>query len=127
MVLQGYNLCSAFFMGVHMKIFSSYDAGRLTIYLSGELDHHGAKGGMKTISSLIDEHMPRDCVVDLSKLSFMDSSGIALLLRARKILDETGGRLRVENPAGQPLRVLDASGVDRVVNIAGSRRGEAQL
>ncbi len=105
-----------------VKIFSNYNNGKLTLYLSGELDHHGAKGTMASIVNLIDEYMPRDCVVDLSKLNFMDSSGIAVILRAQKHMNEIGGKAWVESPAGQPLRVLDASGVDRVISIVGTSR-----
>lgn len=36
---------------------------------------------MKTIENLIDEYLPRDCIVDLSEFSFMDSSGNASVLR----------------------------------------------
>jgi stage II sporulation protein AA (anti-sigma F factor antagonist) len=111
-----------------MKIFSGYDNGRLTLYLSGELDHHGAKGTMESIVGLIDEYMPKDCIVDLSKLSFMDSSGIAVILRAQKHMNEIGGKAWVEGPRGQPLRVLDASGVDRVISIEGiTRQGEQYI
>ena len=111
-----------------MKIFSNYDSGRLTLFLSGELDHHGAKGSMKSIVNLIDEYMPRDCVVDLSRLSFMDSSGIAVILRAQKHMNELGGKAWVEGPQGQPLRVLDASGVDRVISVVGCKRqGETYI
>ena len=72
---------------------------------------------MKTIENLIDEYMPRDCVIDLSKLSFMDSSGIAVILRVHKRMNDMFGKAWVENPAGQPLRVLDASGIDRVISV----------
>ncbi len=109
-----------------MKIFSKYDNGRLTLSLTGELDHHGAKGSMTTIDNLIDEYLPRDCVVELSKLNFMDSSGIAVILRAQKHMNEMGGKAWVEGPQGQPLRVLDASGIDRVINIVGLAREGGQ-
>lgn len=107
-----------------MKIFSSYNNGRLTLFLSGELDHHGAKGALETVVGLIDEYMPRDCVIDLSKLNFMDSSGIAVILRTQKHMNETGGKAWVEGPVGQPLKVLDASGIDRVINIVDGKRAE---
>lgn len=100
-----------------MKIFSAYSNGRLRISLEGELDHHGAKSGMKTIDGLIDEFMPHDCIIDLSKLSFMDSSGIAVILRIHKRMNDMCGKAWVENPTGQPLRVLDASGIDRLVTV----------
>ena len=98
-----------------MKVFSDYRDGRLTIRLQGELDHHEARQGMEAIDALLDEYMPRDCAVDLGALSFMDSSGIALILKLHRRLAAVGGRARVENAAAQPLRVLKASGIERFI------------
>jgi len=63
-----------------VKIFSEYSDGSLTLYLDGELDHHSVKQSMSVIDQLLGEFLPRVCVLDLSRLSFMDSSGIALAL-----------------------------------------------
>lgn len=100
-----------------MRIYASETNGVLRLNFAGELDHHCAKTVMKTIENLIDEYLPRDCIMDLSELSFMDSSGIAVILRANKRMNDMGGRAWVENPCGQALRVLDASGIDRVIKI----------
>lgn len=100
-----------------MNIYSSYTDGRLRIFLNGELDHHEAKGAYNNISGSIERYMPRDCVLDLTSLSFMDSSGIALLLRVFRNMNDNGGRAWVENASGQPLRVIDASGIDRIIKI----------
>lgn len=104
-----------------MKIFSAYKEGRLTLYLQGELDHHGVRNTMGLIDKLIDEFMPRDCVIELSKLSFMDSSGIALILKVHRRMQQCGGRAWIENAESQPLRVLDASGIDRIVKVSLSK------
>ena len=101
-----------------MKIKSGYENGRLTIRLSGELDHHGARGAMAALDGLIDQWLPHDVFLELSELSFMDSSGIALILRTHKRMRELGGRAWVANPAAQPLRVIDAAGIDRLVPIS---------
>ena len=100
-----------------MKVYSAYQEGRLTVYLQGELDHHGVKGSMESIERLLDQYLPRDCVLDLSGLNFMDSSGIALILKLHRRQRESGGRAWVENPAEQPARVIDASGIERLVKI----------
>lgn len=100
-----------------MKIYSQEQSGVLRLRFTGELDHHDAKSSMKLIEDMIDEALPRDCIIDLSGLSFMDSSGIAVILRVGKRMNDMGGRAWVENPAGQPLRVLEASGVERVVRV----------
>ena len=101
-----------------MNISTAFAAGRLTIYLAGELAHHEARGAIRSIDELLDEYLPRDCVLDMSGLSFMDSSGIALIIRMSRRMKNLGGRAWIENPAKQPLRVIDASGIDRLVPVA---------
>ena len=101
-----------------MNISTAFAAGLLTIYLAGELDHHEARGAIRSIDELLDEYLPRDCVLDMSGLSFMDSSGIALIIRMSRRMKNLGGRAWIENPAKQPLRVIDASGIDRLVPVA---------
>lgn len=101
-----------------MNISTAFATGRLTIYLAGELDHHEARGAIRSIDELLDEYLPRDCVLDMSGLSFMDSSGIALIIRMSRRMKNLGGRAWIENPAKQPLRVIDASGIDRLVPVA---------
>ena len=87
----------------------------------GELDHHEARCAIRTIDELMDEYLPRDCVLDLNGLSFMDSSGIAVIIKLNQRMKSLGGRMWVENPAKQPLRVIDASGIDRLVPVAISK------
>ena len=101
-----------------MTIKTAYTGGKLTLFFAGELDHHGAREAAVTIEDALDEYLPRDCVIDLAGLSFMDSSGIALILRILRRMNRTGGRAWVENPGAQPLRVLDASGIERLLPVA---------
>ena len=101
-----------------MKIQASAEEGRLYMYLSGELDHHAAGAVMTAIEKKIDCYLPRDCILDMKKLTFMDSSGIAVILKSYKRMNEIGGRLWVENVQPQPMRVLDASGIERIIKIS---------
>lgn len=104
-----------------MKVLSAYEDGSLTIFLYGELDHHAIRQSAGEVDALLDRFLPRDCVLDLGGLSFMDSSGIALILKVYRHLTGSGGRVRVENAVAQPLRVLDASGIDRLVSVGAQR------
>ena len=104
-----------------MNISTAFSSGRLTIFLSGELDHHEAKCTINTIDELLDEYLPRACVLDLSGLTFMDSSGIAVIIRTSRRMRALGGRVWIENPAKQAMRVIDASGIDRLVPVATGR------
>ena len=101
-----------------MKISSNYSGGRLTAYFSGELDQHEARTAMRSLDELLDAYLPRDLVLDLGDLKFMDSSGIALMIRLNRRMKATGGRMWIENPAQQPKRVIDAAGIDRLIPVA---------
>ena len=104
-----------------MNINTAYNSGKLTVYLTGELDHHEARSTIHAIEELLDEYMPRDCVLDMSGLNFMDSSGIAVIIRVSRRMKTIGGRAWIENPAKQPLRVIDAAGIDRLVPVAAGK------
>ena len=106
-----------FFGGFNVNITATHAGGRLVIALCGELDHHAARSVMHEIGSRIDIELPRDCILDMSELSFMDSSGIAVVLKAYKRMQEIGGHIRLENVRQQPMRVFDASGIGRMIDI----------
>ena len=100
-----------------MKIAKQYDNGKLTIYLYGELDHHAAADAMTAISKMIRQELPRRVALDFGGLSFMDSSGIALILRINRMVGLNRGEMWVERPNRQVLRVLEASGIGKLVPI----------
>ena len=100
-----------------MRILSEYQSGRLKISLQGELDHHEAKNAMDKIAEAMDACMPRELTLNMSGLGFMDSSGIAVILKINKKLSFNGGRLRIESPQSQPMKVLEAAGINALVPI----------
>ena len=104
-----------------MDITTTFSGGRLTIYFCGELDHHAARGTLHTVDSLIEEYLPRECALNMAELSFMDSSGIAVVVRVSRKMRSLSGKVWVEDPPKQPRRVLEAAGIERLVPIAISR------
>lgn len=101
-----------------LKISSYYADGCLTLSLAGELDHHGARQAMDEIRQRIDLYLPRMCVIDMAGLAFMDSSGIAVVLKTYKSVRELGGRTVVTNVPRQAQKVLDAAGINRIISIS---------
>ena len=101
-----------------MNLRTEYEAGRLIVYLAGELDQHEARCAYRSLRELLDEYLPRDVVLDLGELTFMDSSGIALLIRVNRCVKEMGGRFWVDNPGAQPRRVMETAGIGRLVPVA---------
>ena len=89
----------------------------LLLELSGELDHHGARTAIRELEEALDAALPRKLVLDLSGIGFMDSSGIALILRAQQKMRLLDGSLLVRGVPPQAKRVLDAAGIGRLVTI----------
>lgn len=87
----------------------------LTANLAGEVDHHGAKAIMTGLDDRISLALPRRLILDLSAVTFLDSSGIAIVLRAHRRLAELGGALTVRNVPAQPMKVLKAASLERLV------------
>ena len=100
-----------------MTTKSSFEDGILTLRLEGELDHHAARGTVRELERAIDRYMPQSCVLDLEALTFMDSSGIAVILKAFRRVGEIAAELRVIGVRAQPLKVLAAAGLERIINI----------
>ena len=89
----------------------------LLLEISGELDHHGARNALREIEQAIDAALPRRLVMDLGDVTFMDSSGIALILRAQQRMQLLEGNVMVCNVPDQARRVLDAAGISRLVTV----------
>lgn len=100
-----------------MQMTSFLQEKQLTIALSGEIDHHGAKNALQTIADKIDQYMPRLCILDFCAITFMDSSGIAIVIHTLRRMNEMGGVLKLKNVPQQPWKVLSAAGIDRIVQI----------
>ena len=90
---------------------------QLTITLSGELDHHAARELMESIDRLLEQVLPARTLLDLGELSFMDSSGIAVVLRAKRRMEALSGTLMVVNIPRQAARVLETAGLGRYVDL----------
>jgi stage II sporulation protein AA (anti-sigma F factor antagonist) len=65
-------------------------------------------------------------VLDFSGVSFMDSSGIAVVLRTCRRMQEVGGKLRAVNVPEQAAKVLRAAGVERMVPLTYLRQRREQ-
>ena len=87
----------------------------MTAEITGEVDHHRARALMEELAHHIDADLPRDLTLDLRGVTFMDSSGIAVLLRTFRRMGELGGSLRVVHVPDQAGKVLRAAGVDRLI------------
>ena len=100
-----------------MRLTSFLQEGNLTIVLTGEIDHHCAKNYIQTITAKIEAYAPDLCILDFQDVSFMDSSGIAVVINTLRCMNKLGGRLELEGLRQQPMKVFRTSGIDKIVNI----------
>ena len=89
-----------------MYIRSFLQDKEITITLSGEIDHHEAKHAMKTVTEKLDAYLPRVCVLDFRDVTFMDSSGIAVVVAGVRRMRQLGGRLVIANVQPSPCGCL---------------------
>ena len=100
-----------------MEINAKTADRNLLLELSGEIDHHGARNAIRELEMAVDTALPKKLVLDMAGVTFMDSSGIALILRAQQRMQLLDGSLLVCNVPQQARRVLDAAGIGRLVTI----------
>ena len=91
--------------------------GAAIAVLSGEIDHHSAKKMRSELDRFIITMQPELMAMDFGSITFMDSSGIGLIMGRSKLLKECGGRLEIHNPQPYIRRVIKLSGLEMIVKI----------
>ena len=89
----------------------SFENGNMTVYLSGEIDHHAAKKAREIIDSLIQQKKPSELRMDFSAVSFMDSSGIGLIMGRYRMMMLYGGTVRITHVPEGLDRMMELSGL----------------
>ena len=100
-----------------MRFTSFLENGKLTVALDGEIDHHRAKDYIQAIAGKIEAYTPDICILDFNDVSFVDSSGIAVVINALRNMSQIEGRLILAGIKEQPMRVFRASGIDKLVEM----------
>ena len=72
---------------------------------------------MEQIDAAIDEHTPSVLILDFKDITFMDSSGIGLIMGRYRQMQLVGGEVRIINPSPNIKRVLKLAGMDRLARI----------
>ena len=100
-----------------MKVEFKKENKEIIIYLSGEIGNFEARKIMQEIETILAIYQTEDVVLDLSKITFMDSSGIAVIM---KIFKNTKDRREfvVRDAPNVAMKIFRASGVSKFVNFA---------
>jgi stage II sporulation protein AA (anti-sigma F factor antagonist) len=89
----------------------------LCIRLSGELDHHTADELRSKVVNAIESHDIRHIVLNLERVSFMDSSGLGVILGRYKQIKQVNGEMVVCAISPPIQRLFDMSGLFKIIRL----------
>lgn len=107
-------------MGVSIQT----DASLVTAYLSGELDHHNAAGIREQIDKAVQMARPSTLRLDFYNITFMDSSGVGLVMGRYRLVHAYGGKVEVDNLSDSAYKVMQLSGLSKLMRIGKKEEAE---
>ena len=100
-----------------MEVSAKHEGQTLTFFLVGELDHHGAKGLLENLEREIERTLPLSLVLDFSGVTFMDSSGIGVIIgRTKKLKYFNDSSVSVCNMSDRVDKLLKCAGIYTIVH-----------
>ena len=87
----------------------------LVVSLSGELDHHTAKEVKNLVEEVVKNRSVKDLVFDFTNLTFMDSSGIGVIVGRYKLIRSIGGKIVIAGAAKNVSKLLYMSGINKII------------
>lgn len=94
------------------------NSGELVIaYLNGEIDHHTVKEIREKLDSVISVKKPTHLIIDFKNVSFMDSSGIGLVMGRYRTLQAYKGTLEVRNVDRITKKLFELAGIGSIAII----------
>lgn len=88
---------------------------RLTVALSGEIDHHNAAALRIEADEAIQTTLASNIRLDFGDVTFMDSSGIGFVLGRYRIAQSFGANVEVVNLSGRLYSMMKLAGLEKLV------------
>ena len=101
---------------------AEFSGGLLAVRILGEIDHHSALGIRHGIDAMIFEKRPTRLILDLSRIDFMDSSGLGLIMGRFALVKKYGGTFSVLDPSPAVLKIITLAGMERMVTILRTKK-----
>lgn len=90
----------------------------LMVYVPRELDHHFAQQITSEVDRELQQGDIRQLVFDFSDTTFMDSSGIGMLMGRYKLLHYSGGRVSAIHVNDRVNRIMRLSGIYKYIEVS---------
>lgn len=91
-------------------------SGLVVCQVDGEIDINSSPDIKKVFDKLISKKTPK-MVINLSKVSYVDSSGLATLVEILKNMRTYGGRMRITNLSSKVRSLFEITKLDRLFEI----------
>ena len=93
-------------------------SGNLVIaYLIGELDHHSVGEIRNKIDNVISYKKPNHLILDFKNVTFMDSSGIGLVMGRYRLMQNHKGSVEIRNVTTQTKKIMEIAGLGSIAVI----------
>ena len=89
----------------------------LLIKITEEIDHHSTEKIRRLADNEITRYMPRKVVFDFDKVSFMDSSGIGMIIGRYKTANMLGGKVEMTNVKPSIEKIFEMSGLLKIIPV----------
>ena len=95
-----------------MPVRTEYQYETLTAMLQGDIDHHTAAAMREAIDRAAESCLPKKLVLDFSGVSFMDSSGVGLVMGRYRLIRSMGGTLEITGTSARIRKMMKMAGLD---------------
>ncbi len=99
--------------------------GSLTAHISGEIDQHTAGWLRMDIDTALNDNRPQHLILDFSAVTFMDSSGVGLVMGRYKNMKSMGGTVELTGMPPYIEKVMSLAKMDRLVRMSGQNERSA--
>jgi stage II sporulation protein AA (anti-sigma F factor antagonist) len=99
-------------------VIFSEDKGMLTAHIQCDVDHHTAKPMREKIDRRLFELKPHTLVIDFSKVEFMDSSGLGLILGRVEKATALNAEVRLIGASPRIMKLISLAGIERVRHLS---------
>ena len=99
-----------------MEVYVEYEGRSMVFWLIGELDEHSAEFVRRRLDAAISENSFDNIIFDLSRLSFMDSTGIGVVIGRYKLVRKQGKPVYVRNPSTTVDKIFRMSGLYEIIS-----------
>ena len=107
-----------------MSVEIIHEKTGMTAVITGEIDHHAAADIRMAIDGELERTMPAQLTFDMKGVTFMDSSGVGLILGRARTMKEWGGKVRITDPSERAGKILKLSGLGTLIVKSPARKGE---